>query len=248
VLPSVDLDDHPLAVRQKQQEVHALAGERAGGRALSPGVGVVVQVHLRDQGWQVEPCGARLLDLALAACPVGDHRWVIFSVVYLLVRCLLSCLMVLARREVSKDAELLVLRHENVVLRRQISKVRYQPGARRARQARPPDRGVHGVADPARRRDRSRAPPHRSGLEALPDRASPGILAADFVHVDTVLLRRIYALIVIEHRTRRAYLAGITARPDAAWTTQAARNLLMGPRLMRGTRQVPDQGSRGPVH
>src|SRR5438477_13058380 len=38
--------------------------------------------------------------------------------------------MVLARREVSKDAELLVLRHENVVLRRQVSRVRYQPGDR----------------------------------------------------------------------------------------------------------------------
>ena len=51
----------------------------------------------------------------------------IFSLVYLLVRCLLGCLMVLARREASKDAELLVLRHENAVLRRQISRVRYQP-------------------------------------------------------------------------------------------------------------------------
>jgi hypothetical protein len=55
---------------------------------------------------------------------------VIFSVVYLLVRCLLGSLMVLARREVSKDAELLVLRHENAVLRRQIGRVRYQPGDR----------------------------------------------------------------------------------------------------------------------
>jgi len=34
---------------------------------------------------------------------------VIFSVVYLVVRYLLDCLMVLARREVSNDAELLVL-------------------------------------------------------------------------------------------------------------------------------------------
>ena len=54
----------------------------------------------------------------------------IFSVVYLVVRCLLGCLMVLARREASKDAELLVLRHENAVLRRQISRARYQPGDR----------------------------------------------------------------------------------------------------------------------
>ena len=54
----------------------------------------------------------------------------IFSVVYLLVRCLLGCLMALARREVSKDAELLLLRHENAVLWRQIGRVRYQPGDR----------------------------------------------------------------------------------------------------------------------
>ena len=54
----------------------------------------------------------------------------IFSVGYLLARCLLGCLTVLARCEVSKDAELLVLRHENAVLRRQISRVRYQPGNR----------------------------------------------------------------------------------------------------------------------
>jgi hypothetical protein len=55
---------------------------------------------------------------------------VIFSVVYLLARGLLGCVMVLARREVSKDAELLVLRHENAVLRRHTSRVRYQPGDR----------------------------------------------------------------------------------------------------------------------
>jgi hypothetical protein len=63
-------------------------------------------------------------------CRVGDHRRVIFSVVCLLARCLLGCLMVRARREVSKDAELLVLRHENAVLRRQVGRVRYQPGDR----------------------------------------------------------------------------------------------------------------------
>jgi Uncharacterized protein conserved in bacteria (DUF2252) len=55
---------------------------------------------------------------------------VIISVVYLLVRCLLGCLIVVTRHQVSKDSELLVLRHENAVLRRQISRVRYQPGDR----------------------------------------------------------------------------------------------------------------------
>jgi len=55
---------------------------------------------------------------------------VIFSIVNLAVRCLLGCLMVLTRRQMSKDAGLLVLRHENAVLRRQINRVRYQPGDR----------------------------------------------------------------------------------------------------------------------
>ena len=54
----------------------------------------------------------------------------IFSVVYMLARCLLGCLIVRGRREASKDAELLVLRHENAVLRRQVSRVRYRPGDR----------------------------------------------------------------------------------------------------------------------
>jgi putative transposase len=52
---------------------------------------------------------------------------VIISVVYLLVRCLLGCLTALSRAEAPKDAELLVLRHENAILRRQIGRVRYQP-------------------------------------------------------------------------------------------------------------------------
>ena len=45
--------------------------------------------------------------------------------------------------------------------------------------------------------------------------------------MDTVQLRRVYALIVIKHGSRRVHLAGITANPDGSWTTQAARNLLM---------------------
>jgi hypothetical protein len=55
---------------------------------------------------------------------------VIISVAYLLVRCLLGCLTVVSRGQVSKDAELLVLRHENAVLRRRVGRVRYQPADR----------------------------------------------------------------------------------------------------------------------
>jgi hypothetical protein len=58
---------------------------------------------------------------------------------------------------------------------------------------------------------------HRSGptWKQFLTAQARGILAADFVHVDTVLLRRIYALIVIEHGTRRVHLVGITTNPTA---------------------------------
>jgi hypothetical protein len=46
------------------------------------------------------------------------------------MRCLLGLTAVLMRRDLSKDAELLVLRHENTVLRRQITRVRYTPADR----------------------------------------------------------------------------------------------------------------------
>ncbi len=227
----------------------------------------------------------------------------IFSVVYLLARRLLGCLMVLARREVSKDAELLVLRHENAVLRREVGRIRYQPADRlwltalsrliprrrwgevfavtpatllawhrrlvarkwdytnRRRSGRPSTaaairnlviriatenptwghRRVQGelvklghpiAASTVWRilRDAGIGPaPRRTGptWKQFPTVQARSILAVDFVHVDTVFLRRMYALIVIEHGTRRVHLAGITANPDAAWTTQAAHNFLM---------------------
>ena len=54
----------------------------------------------------------------------------IISVGYLLARCLLSCLTLLFRGAASKGTQLLVLRHENAVLRRQAGRVRYQAGDR----------------------------------------------------------------------------------------------------------------------
>ena len=44
----------------------------------------------------------------------------LLSLAYRLVRCLFGLLAVLVRSDLSKDVELLVLRHENQVLRRQL--------------------------------------------------------------------------------------------------------------------------------
>ncbi len=227
----------------------------------------------------------------------------LLSILYQLLRCLLGLVAVLARRDLSKDAELLVLRHENAVLRRQISRVRYAPADRvwlsalsrllprrrwaevfpvtpatllawhrklvsrkwdytaRRRPGRPPTaaaikrliirmatenptwghRRVQGEL--IRLGHRIAASTvwqilHEAGIDPAPRRSGPTwrqflttqaktILAVDFVPVDTVFLTRIYALIAVEHGSRRAHLLGVSTHPTGTWTTQAARNLLM---------------------
>jgi transposase InsO family protein len=78
----------------------------------------------------------------------------------------------------------------------------------------------------------------KAGIDPAPQRSGPTwgeflsaqahrIIACDFLHVDTVLLRRLYVLIFIEHGTRRLHIAGVTANPTGPWVAQQARNLAM---------------------
>jgi putative transposase len=72
--------------------------------------------------------------------------------------------------------------------------------------------------EPAPRRD---GPSWREFLQAQ----AASIVACDFFTVQSLFLRRYYALFFIAHSSRRVWLAGCTANPTGAWVTQRARNL-----------------------
>jgi transposase InsO family protein len=226
----------------------------------------------------------------------------LLSIIYAVVRRLLDALAVIVRREITKDVELLVLRHENAVLRRQAGPIRRTAVDRLSLAALarllPRQRWAHIFPvtpatllawhrklvarkwDHSPRRGPGRPPTptairqlvmqmanenpnwghrriqgelvrlghriasstvwhilHTAGIDPTPRRSGPtwrqfltsqahSILAIDFLHIDTITLRRIYALIVVEHGSRRAHLAGVTAHPTGDWTAQTARNLV----------------------
>ena len=213
---------------------------------------------------------------------------------------LLGWLVLLARRSATKDAELLVLRHEVAVLRRQVARPRIDWADRAvlAGLSRLLPRSVWRgrLVQPTtllrwhrdlvrrrwtypRRRDRpavaaeiralvlrlARQNPtwgyrrvhgelcrlgykigastvwsilQRAGVAPVPQRTAvswrlflraqaKGVLAVDFFTVDTVFLKRLYVLFVIEVASRRVHVLGVTAHPSGEWVAQQARNLFM---------------------
>ena len=142
------------------------------------------------------------------------------------LRRMLQLVILRLRTANAKDVELVVLRHQLTVLRRQLPRPRFDDADRAVlvlfSRVLPRSRWQAFLVRPETLlRWHRRLVSRRWNLRAQAE----GLLACDFFTVDTLLLPRLYVLVFIEHGTRRVHLAGITAHPTQGWVTQRAREL-----------------------
>jgi putative transposase len=77
-------------------------------------------------------------------------------------------------------------------------------------------------------------------------RCKPAVFFSPISFVSTLLLQRLYVLLVVEHATRRVPVLGITTHPSGAWVAQQVRNFLMdlGDRAAAFTVLIRDRDSK----
>lgn len=132
---------------------------------------------------------------------------------YLAVTNTFAALRLLPISDHEKDAEILMLRHQLMILERQLNSATPAPANQTEILK------AEGI-DPA---------PTRSvtAWTAFLRSQANALLSCDFLDTITLTGQRQYILVAIEHATRRVRILGTTAHPTVEWVAQAARNLVM---------------------
>ncbi len=168
----------------------------------------------------------------------------LFAFVYSWLRLFLDLVDVRLRVH-DPEAELLLLRHQLRVVRRQVKRPQLNTADRTIMAALSqrmnraalagmlvqPETVLGWHRELVRRRWAAFGPrrgPGRPGLDPELQQLilrTSAIVLTDFLSVDTVLLMRLYVLLYMELATRRVIWFAVTDRPEAQWVSQQARNV-----------------------